>query len=162
MINVQYKWIYCGGYIRCEYAWKKKAYLWHDYFNYIHSVALWPWKSERPALFSDLYTAVRDRWLQVVVARDRELSFSVFWDLTGMNWPRLYGRFCCQMLARVPQQFIYYSKSQLVEEREEKTFSCYMSSGFRDCGQQCSVGQASNGRRERNANDTIIILLKLH
>lgn len=54
-----------------------------------------------------------------------------------------------------------FSQSQFVRGREE-IFSCYMSSGFPDWSQQCSAGQASDGRRERNANDTIIILLKLH
>lgn len=35
------------------------------------------------------------------------------------------------------------------EEREGKTFSCYMCSDFLDWTQQCSVGWASNRRRER-------------
>lgn len=92
-------------------------------------VALCPWKPQHPAVLTGLQTAVRDRWLQVVVSRDREHSFSVFWDLTGMNWPGSYGRFCCQMLARLLQQICLHSKSKL-EPVREKRFSFYMSSGF--------------------------------
>lgn len=99
------------------------------YSIYMNLVALCPWKPQHPAVLTGPQTAVRDRWLQVVVSRDREHSFGVFWDLTGMNWPGSYGRFCCQMRARLLQQIHLYSKSKLEAERE-KGFSFYMSFGF--------------------------------
>lgn len=47
-----------------------------------------------------------------------------------MNWPRLYGGLLLSDASQSTAAVHLHSKSQLVEEREEKTFSCYMSSGL--------------------------------
>lgn len=61
------------------------------------------------------------------MARDRKHSFSVFWDLTGMNWPRVYGGLLLSDASQSAAAVHLHSMSQLAEEREERTFSCNLS-----------------------------------